>query len=69
MRGAVHIPLPELNDRLAEVPQGAVWVHCGSGYRATAAASLLARAGRTVVVVDDMFGDAADAGVPLTGPA
>jgi hydroxyacylglutathione hydrolase len=65
----VHIPLPELNDRLAEVPQGAVWVHCGSGYRATAAASLLARAGRTVVVVDDMFGDAADAGVPLTGPA
>ena len=68
VRGAVHIPLPELDGRLAEVPDGAVWVHCGSGYRATAAASLLARTGRTVVVVDDMFGDAADAGVPLTTP-
>ena len=66
IRGAVHIPLPELDARLAEVPDGAVWVHCGSGYRATAAASLLARAGRTVVVVDDMFDDAADGGVPLT---
>ncbi|MCX6466471.1 MAG: MBL fold metallo-hydrolase, partial [Pseudonocardiales bacterium] len=66
VRDAVHIPLPELPDRLAEVPAGSVWVHCGSGYRATAAASLLARAGRTVVVVDDMFTDAADAGVPLT---
>ncbi len=66
VRGAVHVPLPELDGRLAEVPDGTVWVHCGSGYRATAAASLLARAGRTVVVGDDMFGDAADAGVPLT---
>ncbi|MCX6462490.1 MAG: MBL fold metallo-hydrolase [Pseudonocardiales bacterium] len=66
VRGAVHVPLPELSDRLDEVPAGSVWVHCGSGYRATAAASLLARAGRTVVVVDDMFTDAADAGVPLT---
>ncbi|MHA6779649.1 MBL fold metallo-hydrolase [Pseudonocardia saturnea] len=65
VRGAVHVPLPELPDRLDEVPAGSVWVHCGSGYRATAAASLLARAGRTVVVVDDMFTDAADAGVPL----
>lgn len=69
VRGAVHVPLPELGDRLVEVPAGSVWVHCGSGYRATAAASLLARAGRTVVVVDDMFDDAADAGVPLTAPA
>jgi hydroxyacylglutathione hydrolase len=66
VRGAVHVPLPELDARLAEVPDGAVWVHCGSGYRATAAASLLARAGRTVVVIDDIVDDAADAGVPLT---
>lgn len=52
---AVHIPLPELPHRLGEVPDGAVWVHCASGYRAAAAASLLARAGRTVVVIDDTF--------------
>lgn len=63
---AVHIPLYALKDRLAEVPAGAVWVHCGSGYRATAAASLLEAAGREVVVIDDMFGVAAEAGVPMT---
>lgn len=38
---------------------------CGSGYRATAAASLLESAGRVVVLIDDMFG-AAEAGVPVT---
>ena len=36
---------------------------------ATAAASLLARAGRSVVVVDDAFATAADKGVPMTAPA
>lgn len=51
--GAVHIPLPDLPARLAELPDGAVWVHCQSGYRAAAAASLLARAGRRVVHLDD----------------
>ncbi|MCX2731531.1 MBL fold metallo-hydrolase [Saccharopolyspora sp. NFXS83] len=64
--GAVHVPLYELKDRLGEVPAGAVWVHCGSGYRATAAASLLEAAGRTVVLIDDMFDGAAAAGVPMT---
>ena len=63
--GAVHVPLYELKDRMDEVPAGAVWVHCGSGYRATAAASLLEAADRTVVLIDDMFA-AADAGVPIT---
>ncbi|MFC7549263.1 rhodanese-like domain-containing protein [Plantactinospora sp. GCM10030261] len=64
--GAVHIPLPDLPKRLAEVPAGAVWVHCGSGYRATAAASLLANAGRQVVLIDDMFGQAEPAGVRMS---
>ncbi|WP_338600391.1 MBL fold metallo-hydrolase [Saccharopolyspora sp. SCSIO 74807] len=64
--GAVHIPLYELKDRLDEVPAGAVWVHCGSGYRATAAASLLEGADRPVVLIDDHFGAAAGAGVPMT---
>ena len=35
--GAVHIPLPDLPHRLDAVPDGVVWVHCGSGYRAAAA--------------------------------
>ncbi|EIE97349.1 MBL fold metallo-hydrolase [Saccharomonospora glauca] len=65
VRGAVHLPLYDLLDRLAELPSGAVWVYCGSGYRATAAASLLERAGRTVVVVDDKFDNAEPAGIPV----
>jgi rhodanese-related sulfurtransferase len=63
--GAVHIPLPDLPHRLADVPAGTVWVHCGSGYRAAAATSLLARAGRQVVHIDDAYADAADAGLPI----
>lgn len=67
LTGAVHIPLPELPARLAEVPPGEVWVHCGAGYRAMAAASLLAAAGREVVAVDDEFARAAAAGLALAG--
>ena len=67
--GAVHIPLPDLPKRLADVPAGAVWVHCGSGYRATAAASLLANAGREVVVIDDKFDQAEAAGVAMAHQA
>ncbi len=63
--GATHLPLPDLERRMEQIPPGAIWVHCGSGYRATAAASLLARAGRTVVVIDDEFGEAASAGLPI----
>ncbi|WP_019853320.1 MBL fold metallo-hydrolase [Actinopolyspora mortivallis] len=65
--GAVHVPLYELLRRIDEIPFGVVWVHCGSGYRAAAAASLLESAGRTVVLVDDLFGNAAESGVPLAG--
>jgi len=56
--GSAHIPLHELRDRLAEVPQGPVWVHCAGGMRAAIAASLLAAAGREVVAVDDSFDSA-----------
>jgi hydroxyacylglutathione hydrolase len=63
--GAIHIPLPDLPQRLADVPAGAVWVHCGSGYRAAAASSLLQRAGRQAVHIDDAYPAAADAGLPV----
>jgi hydroxyacylglutathione hydrolase len=63
--GAIHIPLPDLPHRLAAVPTGTVWVHCGSGYRAAAATSLLQRAGRQVVHIDDAYADATDAGLPI----
>ncbi len=51
--------------RLADIPAGTVWVHCGSGYRAALAASLLANAGRDVVLINDLFDHAEAAGVRL----
>lgn len=47
---ALHIPIAELGDRMAEVPDGPVAVLCGSGYRSAIACSLLLRHGRRDVV-------------------
>ncbi len=58
IESAVHIPLQDLESRLDEVPDGEVWVHCASGYRASIAASLLDRAGRTVIAIDDSWDSA-----------
>ncbi|WP_433472596.1 rhodanese-like domain-containing protein [Spirillospora sp. CA-142024] len=63
--GAVHIPLPDLAHRLDEIPDGVIWVHCGSGYRAAAAGSLLQRAGRQTVHIDDAYSEAAAAGLTI----
>lgn len=65
LAGAVNIPLHELLDRMDEVPQATVWVHCGSGYRAGVASSLIQRAGKDPVHIDAAFGDAESAGVLL----
>ena len=59
------IPLHELPDRLDEIPAGRVWVHCAAGYRAAVAGSLLARAGRDVMVVSDQIGNATACGLEL----
>ena len=50
IENAVHIPIAELNARLAEVSQGPLAVICGSGYRSAIACSLLLRNGRRDVV-------------------
>ncbi len=65
LAGAVHIPLWELEQRVGEVPDGTVWVHCASGFRASVAASLLDRAGRRVVHVDDDWRRARQVGLPV----
>lgn len=65
LEDAVHLPLPELPDRIGDVPDGVVWVHCQSGYRSSLAASLLAAAGRRVVTVDDDFDTAMKAGLAV----
>jgi hydroxyacylglutathione hydrolase len=68
LAGAVHIPFWELEARTGEVPPGEVWVHCASGFRASIGASVLDRAGRDVVHVDDDWPRAAELGLPVTPP-
>ncbi len=48
--GAVHLPLGELVERVGELPDGLLVVHCQSGARSAIATSLLQRLGRTDVV-------------------
>jgi hydroxyacylglutathione hydrolase len=52
---ALHIPLQDLLARHGELPEALLWVHCASGYRAGIAASVLDRAGRRVVHIDDDY--------------
>lgn len=50
LEGAVHVPLHQLPQRVAELDKNADWVVvCASGYRSTIAASVLERAGFTHV--------------------
>ncbi|WP_299039658.1 rhodanese-like domain-containing protein [uncultured Pseudokineococcus sp.] len=63
VRGSVHVPLHELAERAGDLPDGQLWIHCGSGYRASIAASLLQRAGRDVVLVDDAYDHIAATGL------
>jgi glyoxylase-like metal-dependent hydrolase (beta-lactamase superfamily II)/rhodanese-related sulfurtransferase len=66
LAGAAHIPFWDLEQRAGEVPPGEVWVHCASGFRAAIGASLLDRAGRRVVHIDDDWSRAAELGLPVT---
>jgi hydroxyacylglutathione hydrolase len=52
--GSYNIPLPQLTERLHEIPEGRVVVYCRSGERSSTAASLLERAGRIDVL--DLIG-------------
>ena len=68
IKGAVNIPIHELPRRVDEVPEGELWVHCASGYRASVAASVLDAAGRRLVAIDDSFENAEKVGLHLVGP-
>lgn len=61
--GSVHIPLHSLLQRLDEVPDGPIWVHCAAGYRASIAASLLARVGHDVTLIDDDYAKVGEIGL------
>ena len=60
-----HIPLHELEGAASRLPAGQVWVHCKSGFRAAIAASLLARAGRDVVLITDEWDQVEQHGLPI----
>jgi rhodanese-related sulfurtransferase len=57
VRDSLHVPIEHLQARLGKLPHGEVWVHSGSGYRASVAASLLARAGHHPILVDGAYDD------------
>ena len=58
VRGATHIPYTRLAARLAEVPHThPLYVHCGTGLRASFAVPLLDRESREVIHVDGEFSD------------
>lgn len=59
---ALAIPFWELPARVDDLPLGEIWVYCASGFRAAVAASVIDRAGRDVVLVDDFYMSG-----PLTG--
>ncbi len=63
--GAYNVALHELLTHLHHVPGGELWVHCASGYRASIAASLLDRAGYSVVLIDADFDTASEAGLDI----
>ncbi|MHB8436795.1 MAG: MBL fold metallo-hydrolase [Acidimicrobiales bacterium] len=65
LEGSTHIPFWELEERVGEVPAGDVWVYCASGYRASIGSSILDRAGRHVVHVDDDWDRAAELSLPV----
>lgn len=68
--GAVNVPLDELRERLAELPDGPLVVHCQVGQRGHTAARILAQLGRDVVNLDGGYrtwvaGASAGAAVPV----
>ncbi|OBJ50294.1 rhodanese-like domain-containing protein [Mycobacterium sp. 1423905.2] len=64
---AVNIPIHELAGRLDVLPDGEIWVHCASGYRASVAASILDKHGRSTVLVDDKYAAAEELGLTEAG--
>ncbi len=68
--GAIHIPLPELPDRMAELPDGPLVLHCQGGSRSVIATSLLHAAGRTDVAnMEGGYSAWSRAGLPTTTEA
>ena len=71
VRDSLHVPVDHLRVRLDHLPHAEVWVYSGSGYGASIAASLLARAGYHPILVDGLYDDAESGAAAVgldTGP-
>ena len=68
--GAQHVYVPHLEERLDELERDhTVVVYCGSGYRASIAASILKRHGFPVVNIPGSWTAWTEAGLPVVGGA
>jgi rhodanese-related sulfurtransferase len=67
IEGATHIPLMELPQRLAELPDGQTLVVCRVGGRSAQAVGYLASQGLDAVNLEGGMLDWAEAGRPLVG--
>jgi hydroxyacylglutathione hydrolase len=65
IEGATHIPNHDLLRQMSDVPNGQVWIHCASGYRASIAASVLLAHGRRVVAIDDLYDNVFATDLPM----
>lgn len=65
IEGAVHIPLMELPQRLAEIPEGQTLVVCKIGGRSAQAVGYLVQQGIDAVNLEGGMLDWADAGRPM----
>lgn len=65
IKGAVNIPIHTLSERINELPQCELWVHCASGFRAAIGASILHKEGRNVVLINDDYNNAEKNGLPI----
>lgn len=65
VEGATHIPLMDLPQRLADVPEGQVLVVCKAGGRSAQAVGYLAQQGHEVINLDGGMLDWEAAGRPM----
>ena len=56
IKDAIHAPYTRLPESIKNLPKNKkLYVHCGSGMRASVAVSYLSRLGYDVVLINDMF--------------
>jgi len=69
IKSSKFIPFYEIESRLSELSESAeIWVHCASGYRASAVIGIIENSGRKTVLIDDDYSSAASIkGLTLLG--